>query len=53
MATNSNSITEKRKLLLQFFAAFLKLRPVFKYFQENGEHHSLCISEITDCERHD
>ena len=35
----------------ELFAAFLKPKSTFKYFEKKDDLHILCISEITGCER--
>ena len=41
-------LSQKQKILSQFFAGFLKSRLNFAHFEKNDEPHSFCISEITD-----
>ena len=43
-------LSQKQKNLLQFFAAFLKFRLNFKYFETKYDLHRFCVSEIADCE---
>ena len=45
-------LSKKQKNLSQFFSAFLKSSSKFEHFKKHDEHHSLHISQITDCERH-
>ena len=35
----------------QFFAAFLKFTSNFEHFEKQDDVHSLCIFQVTDCER--
>ena len=44
-------LSKKQKTFSQFFSAFLKSRSNFEHFQDDGDHHSLCISETTNCKR--
>ena len=41
-------LSRKQKTFSQFFAAFLKSRLNFEYFEKKDEPHRVCISEITD-----
>ena len=41
---------KKQNPFFRFFAAFLKSRLNLEHFQRKIDHHSLCISEITDSE---
>ena len=41
---------QKQKVFAQFFAAFLKCKINFEYFETNDEVHRFCISVITDSE---
>ena len=44
-------LSKKQKTLSQFSAAFLKSASNFEHFEKKeSETHSLCISEVTDCE---
>ena len=43
-------LCQKQKTFSQIFAAFLKSRLNFKYFDRKDDPHSFCISEITDSE---
>ena len=43
-------LSQKKKTFSQFFAAFLKSRLNFEYFEKKDEPHSFCISEITNSE---
>ena len=43
-------LSKRQKTFPQFFAAFLKSRLNFKYFEQKDYPHSFCISEITDPE---
>ena len=45
-------LSQKRKILCQFFFEFSKIRFNFEYFQKKDDPHSLCIFELTDCEKH-
>ena len=40
-----------KKTFPQFFVAFLKLTFHFKFFEKKDDLHSVCILEITDCEK--
>ena len=44
-------LSQKLKNFFQFFAAFLKSRLNFEYFQKKHDAHSLFISEATSCEK--
>ena len=43
-------LSQKQKIFAQFFAAFLKCRRNFEYFEKNYEPHKCCISVITETE---
>ena len=43
----SMQLSQKLKFFSQFFAAFLKSRLNFEYFEKKDHPHSFCISEIT------
>ena len=43
-------LSQKKKTFSQFFAAFLKSRLNFEYFEKKDYPHSFCISEITNSE---
>ena len=43
-------LSGKKIIFTQFFAAFLKFRLSFEHFEQKDDHHSFCISEITDSE---
>ena len=43
-------LSQKQKTFCHVFAAFLKFRLNFEYFEEKDDPHSFCISEITDSE---
>ena len=43
-------LSQKPKTFCHVFAAFLKFRLNFEYFEEKDDPHSFCISEITDSE---
>ena len=43
-------LSHKKKTFSLFFAAFLKSRLNFEYFEKKDEPHSFCISEITNSE---
>ena len=46
-------VSQKKQTFSQFFSAFLKCNLNFEHFQKKkDESHSLCISEITDHEKH-
>ena len=44
-------LSKKQKTFCQFFSAFLEFRLSFVGFEKKRSPHSLCISEIIDCER--
>ena len=57
---NRDNLTElfqmqlsKKNFFCQFLSAFLKCRSSFEQFEKKDDRHRLCLSEITDCERHD
>ena len=43
-------LSQKKKTFSQLFAAFLKSRFNFEYFEKKDDPHSFCIFEITDSE---
>ena len=43
-------LSEKLKILPQFFTAILKSTFNFKHFKQKDELHSFSLSEIVDCE---
>ena len=43
-------LSEKVKIFSQFFTAFLNSTFNFEHFEKKDESHSLCLSEIVDCE---
>ena len=43
-------LSQKQKTFCEFFAAFLKFRLNFKYFETKYDPHRFFISEITDSE---
>ena len=43
-------LSKKQKVFAQFFAAFLKCKINFEYFEKNDEPHRFSISVITDSE---
>ena len=43
--------SKKQKTLSEFLDLFLKSTSNFEHFETKYDPHSLCISEITDCER--
>ena len=45
-------LPQKIKDFCQFFSTFLKSKSNFEYFEKKDDPHSLCISEIRDCETH-
>ena len=38
-------------MIIQFFAAFMKSRLIFKHFEEKDEPHRVCIFEVKDSEK--
>ena len=46
-------LCKKPKALSEIFVSYLKSRSTFEHFQKIDDPQSLCISEITDCERRD
>ena len=44
-------LSEKQKKNFQFFIPFHKSSSNFKHFEKKDDRYSLCISEITDCQR--
>ena len=44
-------LSNKYSFFSQFFVAFLQFSSNFDYFENQGIPHSLCISEIRNCER--
>ena len=45
-------LSRKQRDLPQFFSSFLKSRLNLEHFQQRDDPHSLCISEITDSQKH-
>ena len=45
-------LSKKQKTFYQFFFSFLKSLLNFKHFVKTDDTHSLCISTITDSEKH-
>ena len=45
-------LSTKQKIFSELFSGFFKSSLNFEHFEITGDHHSLSISEITDCERH-
>ena len=43
-------LSQKKKVFLKFFTAFLRSRLTFKSFDKNDHPNSFCISEITNPE---
>ena len=43
-------VSQKKKTFSEFFAAFLKPKLNFKYFEKKDDLHRFCISEITNSE---
>ena len=43
-------LSQKRKSVSQFFAAFLKARLSFKYMGYKEDPHRICIFRVTDSE---
>ena len=46
-------LSQKKKYFSQFISLFLESALNFQQFQKKDDPRSLCISEITDHERHD
>ena len=44
-------LSNKQKIFSEPFSAIPKSRSNFQHFEKKDDSHSLCISEITDCER--
>ena len=44
-------LTKKQETFLEFFAPFVKSASNFEHFEIKENSHSLCISEITVCQR--
>ena len=44
-------LSQKLKNCSYFFSVFFELRLIFEHFEKKDDPHSLCISEIRDCER--
>ena len=45
-------LSQKQKTLSHFFSLFLKSTLNFEHFQKKDDPHSLCVSEITDSQKH-
>ena len=43
-------LSKKQKTFSEIFSAFLKSRLNFEHFRKKDDPHSLCISEIADCQ---
>ena len=43
-------LSQKQKTFSEFFAAFLKSRVNFEYFEKTDDPHRFCIFEVTDSE---
>ena len=43
-------LSKKQKTFSEVFSAFLKSRLNFEHFRKKDDPHSLCISEIADCQ---
>ena len=43
-------LSQKQKTFSEFFAAFLKFRVNFEYFEKTDDPHRFCIFEVTDSE---
>ena len=43
-------LSQKQKTFSEFFAAFLKFRLNFEYFEKTDDPHRFCIFEVTDSE---
>ena len=43
-------LSQKRKILSQFLAEFLKYKLNLKYLKKKDDPHTFCTSEITDSE---
>ena len=46
-------LSQKQKTFAQFFSSFLESSLNLEHFQKKDDPHSLCIFEITDCQKHD
>ena len=44
-------LSKKQKTFSEFFSAFLKTISNFEHFGKEDDHHSLCISQITDSKK--
>ena len=49
---SQNQLSQKQKKFSAFFSSFLKASFNLENFQKKDDAHSLCISEITDSEKH-
>ena len=45
-------LSQKQKILSDFFSSFLKSSLNFEHFHRKNDTHSWCISEITVCKKH-
>ena len=52
MQTIQMHLSEKKNIFPEFFLEFFESPLNFQTFQKKDDPHSLCISEITDHERH-
>ena len=43
-------LSKKQKTFSRSFSPFCEFRLNFEHFEKKEDPHSLCISEITDCE---
>ena len=52
MQTIQMHLSQTENIFSIFFSPFLESALNFEHFQKKDDPHSLCISEITDHERH-
>ena len=45
-------LSKEQKKISEFLFPFLKFRLNFVHFRNKDDSHSLCISDIADCEKH-
>ena len=52
MQTIQKHLSQKQNIFSEFFSAFFESALNFEHFQKKDDAHGLCISEITDHEKH-
>ena len=52
MQTIQKHLSQKQNIFSEFFSSFFESALNFEHFQKKDDAHGLCISEITDHEKH-